>query len=313
VDLDALVEVGRAVRVDLAWPDDGFGAHTDFFEEEVAPLMPGLDVLAEEPATLRVDVDGVLFRVDLAGSDAEESGSLDPLVVAAVDRVLREAGRGEGLVLVELDDCEGAVVRYERADPRAALQAVGLEAPPADGLHAISAGPTERAAFSFLRPADASLVAASLGGAAALDAGVVHVLSVLRAGKKVVCPGVGTVVLRTRSGRRGRDPLTGQVIQIPPVHSVQFKAGQSLKEALGAPGGWTPPAAGNPGQQLLQAVAQVLIGGEAAAVPGIGTWRATRTRERRGRNPATGQEIVIPGRVVVRFTVDPGLVAALTG
>ena len=50
-------------------------------------------------------------------------------------------------------------------------------------------------------------------------------------GDSVRVPGLGTVVVRERAARVGRNPQTGESINIPASRSVGFKAAKSLKDA----------------------------------------------------------------------------------
>ena len=44
--------------------------------------------------------------------------------------------------------------------------------------------------------------------------------------------GFGTFVVKNRSARVGRNPTTGQPIQIPASRTVSFRAGKALKDGL---------------------------------------------------------------------------------
>jgi nucleoid DNA-binding protein len=54
----------------------------------------------------------------------------------------------------------------------------------------------------------------------------------LDAGGKVAISGFGTFELRQRKSRQGRNPRTGQVIDIPATRAPAFKPGKPLKEML---------------------------------------------------------------------------------
>lgn len=54
----------------------------------------------------------------------------------------------------------------------------------------------------------------------------------LVAGDKVQVIGFGTFENRTRSARKGRNPRTGEEIDIGPSKLPSFKAGKGLKEAV---------------------------------------------------------------------------------
>ena len=51
-------------------------------------------------------------------------------------------------------------------------------------------------------------------------------------GDKVQIIGFGTFENRTRSARKGRNPRTGEEIEIPKSKLPSFKAGKGLKEAV---------------------------------------------------------------------------------
>lgn len=54
----------------------------------------------------------------------------------------------------------------------------------------------------------------------------------LRKGSKVQITGFGTFQARKRAARMGRDPRTGNAIQIQAATLPSFKAGQGLKDAV---------------------------------------------------------------------------------
>lgn len=51
-------------------------------------------------------------------------------------------------------------------------------------------------------------------------------------GEKVVITGFGTFLIRSRASRRGRNPQTGETIQIPNKKTPGFTAGKTLKRAI---------------------------------------------------------------------------------
>ncbi len=65
-----------------------------------------------------------------------------------------------------------------------------------------------------------------------LDAFMATVTDVLKSGDQVVLPGFGSFSTGNRSARTGRNPQTGQAIQIKASRVAKFKAGKSLKEAV---------------------------------------------------------------------------------
>lgn len=51
-------------------------------------------------------------------------------------------------------------------------------------------------------------------------------------GEKVVISGFGTFLIRKRAARRGRNPQTGQAIQIPQTKIPGFTAGKTIKRQI---------------------------------------------------------------------------------
>ncbi|NIP29163.1 MAG: hypothetical protein GTN59_00890, partial [Candidatus Dadabacteria bacterium] len=54
----------------------------------------------------------------------------------------------------------------------------------------------------------------------------------LKKGNKVSLFGFGTFLLSRRQARIGRNPQTGEIIQIQASKTAKFKAGKGLKDAL---------------------------------------------------------------------------------
>lgn len=75
-------------------------------------------------------------------------------------------------------------------------------------------------------------------GATKADAGrmlesfVDVVTKTLQDGDNIVIPGFGTFSVGHRAGRTGRNPKTGETIEIKAARVAKFKAGKSLKEAV---------------------------------------------------------------------------------
>lgn len=76
---------------------------------------------------------------------------------------------------------------------------------------------------------DADLSKASAGRA--LDAFIEAVGETLQAGDQVALVGFGTFSVRTRAARTGRNPKTGDEIQIAEAKVPAFKAGKALKDS----------------------------------------------------------------------------------
>ena len=70
----------------------------------------------------------------------------------------------------------------------------------------------------------------------------------LRAGQKIELRGFGSFRLRSRKSRTGRNPKTGEKVEVPSKKIPYFKPGKELKELINkaiveagvAPGGGTP-------------------------------------------------------------------------
>lgn len=66
----------------------------------------------------------------------------------------------------------------------------------------------------------------------AVNAVVGAVSDALVKGEKVQLVGFGTFEVRDRAAREGKNPLTGEKIQIAASKSPAFKAGKALKDAV---------------------------------------------------------------------------------
>ena len=66
----------------------------------------------------------------------------------------------------------------------------------------------------------------------AVDAFVAAVTEALKKGEKVQLVGFGTFEVRERAAREGRNPQTGEAIQIQAAKVPDFKAGKPLKDAV---------------------------------------------------------------------------------
>jgi len=67
---------------------------------------------------------------------------------------------------------------------------------------------------------------------AAVEAVFDSVTDTLANGEKVQVIGFGNFEVRDRAARKGRNPQTGEEIQIPATKVPAFKAGKALKEAV---------------------------------------------------------------------------------
>jgi len=66
----------------------------------------------------------------------------------------------------------------------------------------------------------------------AVDAFMDSVGGALKQGDEVTLVGFGTFTVRDRAARTGRNPRTGETIQIPASKMPGFKAGKALKDSV---------------------------------------------------------------------------------
>jgi len=68
--------------------------------------------------------------------------------------------------------------------------------------------------------------------AAAVDAVLDAVTDAMKQGDQVTLVGFGTFLVRKREARTGRNPRTGEPLQIAASNVPSFKAGKALKDAV---------------------------------------------------------------------------------
>ncbi len=78
--------------------------------------------------------------------------------------------------------------------------------------------------------ASADLSKASAGRA--LDAALDAITGALKEGDSVALVGFGTFAVKARAARTGRNPQTGNPIEIKAANVPGFKAGKALKDAV---------------------------------------------------------------------------------
>jgi len=66
----------------------------------------------------------------------------------------------------------------------------------------------------------------------AFKAFIETITSTLKNGDQVTLIGFGTFLVRERKARQGRNPRTGETIQIKAANNPAFKAGKALKDAV---------------------------------------------------------------------------------
>ena len=67
---------------------------------------------------------------------------------------------------------------------------------------------------------------------AAVNSTLNAITNALKEGDKVTLVGFGTFEVRERPARKGRNPMTGEAIDIDATRSVAFKPGKSIKDAM---------------------------------------------------------------------------------
>ena len=82
-----------------------------------------------------------------------------------------------------------------------------------------------------------AIIAKSSGGSKtaaerAMEAMVGGIVESLRRGRRVTISGFGTFIVTKRAARNGRNPRTGQEIQIPPARVPRFRPSRMLKTAI---------------------------------------------------------------------------------
>jgi len=70
------------------------------------------------------------------------------------------------------------------------------------------------------------------GAGNVIDAIVETITNALKKGEKVALVGFGTFQVRERKARRGRNPRTGEEIQIPAKKVPKFRPGKRLREKV---------------------------------------------------------------------------------
>lgn len=68
--------------------------------------------------------------------------------------------------------------------------------------------------------------------AAAVDALVDHINIEVRSGRDLTVAGLGTFKRKTRDARQGRNPATGETIQIASKRVVSFRAAKAFSDAV---------------------------------------------------------------------------------
>lgn len=76
---------------------------------------------------------------------------------------------------------------------------------------------------------------------------------------------------------------------------------QTIIEAISEQLDFTPVEAKNTVEELLEIIKSTLASGEDIMISGFGKFQVNEKAPRKGRNPATGQNMMLKGRRVVTF------------
>src|SRR5260370_31049442 len=79
-----------------------------------------------------------------------------------------------------------------------------------------------------------------------VEAALKSVVSALQSGQEVEIRGFGSFRFRNRAPRKGRNPKTGEKVDVPPKNIPYFKMGRELKLLLNGPAPPAEPATPNP-------------------------------------------------------------------
>jgi integration host factor subunit alpha len=66
-------------------------------------------------------------------------------------------------------------------------------------------------------------------------------------------------------------------------------------------------------EKLLEIIKKRLVTGESVLITGFGKWKVRKKRARRGRNPQTGEPIILPARKIIVWNYSYILKKALNG
>lgn len=65
-----------------------------------------------------------------------------------------------------------------------------------------------------------------------VDALTESITESLRDGDRITLPGIGTMAVVERAPRKGRNPRTGEELDIPATRNIKFSPGKRLKDAI---------------------------------------------------------------------------------
>lgn len=138
----------------------------------------------------------------------------------------------------------------------------------------------------------------------ALDAFETHLKAHIDAGNRVVLRGFGTFSRGVPATRTGRNPRTGAAMPVTVYHRPKGApaVGEDiLRSEIAATANISEGAAARTLDALQAVIATSLRKGGAVSLNGFGSFHAGRRAARNGRNPRTGEAILIPAATVPRF------------
>lgn len=166
----------------------------------------------------------------------------DVLVTAGADEIIKFAqgklaygaastyavGDEEKLMLV----INAKQVKKAAAKKAAAKKAPAKKAAPAKKTSKKAAKPVTVSKKDVVNAVAEKAGISKKEAAAAVDAYIAVVTEELASGEKVALAGFGTYEAALRPARTGRNPLTGETIQIAESKAPKFKAAKALKDAV---------------------------------------------------------------------------------
>jgi integration host factor subunit alpha len=82
---------------------------------------------------------------------------------------------------------------------------------------------------------------------------------------------------------------------------------KTITEKISTKNNQTPSQAKDTIESLLEIIKSTLASGEDIMISGFGKFQVNEKAPRKGRNPATGKEMILDGRRVVTFKCSGGL------
>ena len=95
--------------------------------------------------------------------------------------------------------------------------------------------------------------------------------------------------------------MSGTLTKADIISAVQTENGYSLKKSTGIV------------EILLEIIKRALESGEDVMISGFGKFQVKNKGDRRGRNPATGDDVILPARRVVTFKCSGRLRERING